>query len=238
MADDSNGKAHVSSRKFKFIDQTNRSRKAATAYQSVVRSHVMTEVRRLKRSKAEIQRESSIHITAQSRLIQSKPDGASEQEPLSTFDNPLETDSYLAESLPTWLVNSDEWDKVIATHDETRNFQHAFDTQAIPSTDLPYIALEMPISGLDLACAGSSYSDAAAADTNSQERVPICPHSDQIDQSIISPTILGLSRIDPFHALPIPPNRDIYQLVDHCKLADPDLSGAYTRRHSSKYVLK
>jgi hypothetical protein len=223
MADDNNSKAHASSQKFKFIDQNNRSREAATAYQSVVRSHVMTEVRRLKQSKVKIRKETSIHATTQ--LIQSKPDGASAQDEASTFDSPLEAGSCLTESLPALSVNSGEWDMLVSTHDGTRAFQYAFDSQFIPSTDLPYIAREVPMSELhvDLASATINYSESAAVDTDTLEHAPTCPQSDQIGERIISPAILGISRVDPFRALPIPPNREIYQLIDHCKLTDPTL---------------
>lgn len=218
MDNDSNGNVHASSRKFTFVDQNNRTREAAVASQNVVRSHVMTEIRRLKRFKPEIRKESNIHIMAQS--ISSTPDEETAQDPISMFDSPLETGSDLAKPFPAWPVNSDEWAAAIITPDGIQNVQYAFGSEASPSTVLPPITLEIPIVGLDQGSTRNVVSDAVAVDEGTQEHVLTRPGLGETGETIVSPTIIGLGRIDPFRALPIPPNREIYQLVDHCKLPD------------------
>jgi hypothetical protein len=144
MAHHSNGKVDASLRNFKFIDQNNQSREAATVSQSLVRSHVMTEIRRLKRSKAKIRKESGIHIMAQ--LISNNPDGeAAAPDSLDTFDKPSESDSNLADPSLSSPVNNDKWAATIGSHDETRNFQYASGSRARTSTALSSITPEIPV---------------------------------------------------------------------------------------------
>ena len=242
-----NGEAHAALRKFRFVDQTDRSREAATACQTIVRSHVMTEVRRQKRSKVKLDKEADSNLMAFAsewsgtnsyktwegthQLPPSRSDRASWQDPPSTLDHILDAVSYLAEPFPAQLMNSGGWDTARVTGDETGDFQYASDLQAVQSTSswpsgIPSTVLETHTLKLDLAWAENAYSEAVAVDADAKQHVPMHRHrSDHAGEAlpgrdtatIISPTILGRSRVDPFRALPIPADRDVYQLVDHCK---------------------
>jgi hypothetical protein len=82
---------------------------------------------------------------------------------------------------------------------------------------------------VDLAPAGSVHSDTLAAGEVIQDDVPIYSRYDQMGETTPTPTILGISRIDPFRALPVPPDQDTYQLLDHCKFLSTQISsGTYS----------
>ena len=60
--DEDKAKGYAARRKFTFVDQTDRSQEAFTAHKAVVRSHCMTEVRRQKRVKVTIEKESGSNV--------------------------------------------------------------------------------------------------------------------------------------------------------------------------------
>ncbi|KAE8447895.1 hypothetical protein EG329_010124 [Mollisiaceae sp. DMI_Dod_QoI] len=217
MAHKSHRKADATLREFKFVDQTDRSREGATAYQAIVRSHVMTEVRRQRRSKAKINAETGRHRTT--RLVPSGPDRAATKEPqLSTSDDIRETSSSSAEPLATSLTACGG----------IREFQYPFHLQADGavnsySSDAALTIPEEPMLVAKLARAGTVHSDTLVVDEVIQNDVPIYSRYDQIGDMIPRPTILGISRIDPFRALPIPPDQDTYKLLDHYTFTIPFL---------------
>ena len=207
----SNSKAHATVREFKFVDQNDRTREGASAYQTVVRSHVMTEVRRQRRSKAKINAETSRHPPT--RLISRGPNLLpARNPPLSNSNEIYENSSSSTEPLAVPLTHS------CGVHEFQYSFQFQAD-QAVNSyssnTDAT-IPAEPMING-DLAYAGTAHSDTLAVNEDIQDDVSIYPRHDQIRETIPKPTILGISRIDPFRALPVPPDEDTYQLLNHCK---------------------
>jgi hypothetical protein len=211
MAHKSHSKAHATLREFKFVDQTDRSREGATAYQAVVRSHVMTEVRRQRRSKAKINAETGRHRTT--RLISCGPDGTAAKDlPPSTSDDIHETSSSIAEYLADPLAGSCG----IRESQDSFHFQAERAVNSY-SSDAALTIPEEPLLVVDLARAGAIHSDTLAADEVIQNDIPIYSRYDQMEETIPTPTILGISRIDPFRALPVPPDQDTYQLLDHCK---------------------
>ncbi|KAE9376076.1 hypothetical protein N431DRAFT_556330 [Stipitochalara longipes BDJ] len=217
MAHESHSKAHATPREFKFVDQTDRSREGATAYQTVVRSHVMTEVRRQRRSKAKINAETGRHRTT--RLISSGPDKTTAKDPPpSTSDDIHEASSSLTEPLAPTLTSSGG---ILGFQD----FFHFQAERAVNSysSDAALTIPEQPILVIDQARAGTVHSDTLADDEVIQNDVPIYSRYDQIGGTIPTPTILGISRIDPFRALPVPPDQDTYQLLDHYTFTIPFL---------------
>ncbi|KAN0089120.1 hypothetical protein V8E51_019380 [Hyaloscypha variabilis] len=210
-------KAHATLREFKFVDQTDRSREGATAYQAVVRSHVMTEVRRQRRSKAKINAETRRQRTT--RLISSEANGAAAKDtPPSTSDGIHETSSSLAEPLAAPLTGSNG----------NQEFQYSFYFQEerevnTYSFDAAVTIPEEPMLIVDLARGGTVHSDTLAIDEVIQNDVPIYSRYDQMEETVPTPTILGISRIDPFRALPVPPDQDTYQLLDHYTFTIPFL---------------
>ncbi len=216
----SHSKAHATLREFKFVDQTDRSREGATAYRAVVRSHVMTEVRRQRRSKAKINAETRRQRTT--RLISSEANGAAAKDtPPSTSDDIHETSSSLAEPLATPLTGSNE----------NQEFQYSFhfleERQANTySFDVAVTNPEEPTLAVDLARAGTIHSNSLAVDEIIQNDVPVYSHHERMEETVPTPTILGISRIDPFRQLPVSPDQDTYQLLDHCKFLSKQTSSS------------
>lgn len=228
MAHKSHSKAHATLREFKFVDQTDQSREGATAYQAVVRSHVMTEVRRQRRSKAKINAETGRHRTT--RLISSGPDGAAAKDPPPSTSNDIhEMSSSLAEPLVASLTGSDG----ILEFQYSSHFQAERAVNSY-SSDATLTIPEEPMLAVDLARAGNVHSDALAVDEVIQNDVSEYSRYGQMGETVPTPTILGTSRIDPFRALPVPPDQDTYQLLDHCKfLSMQTSSGTYSWRIST-----
>jgi hypothetical protein len=171
----------------------------------------MTEVRRQRRSKAKINAETRRQRTT--RLISSEANGAAAKDtPPSTSDDIHETSSSLAEPLAASLTEING----------SQEFQYSFHFQEegevnTYSFDAAVTIPEEPMLVVDLARGGTVHSDALAIDEVIQYDAPIYSRYDQMEETVPTPTILGISRIDPFRALPVPPDQDTYQLLDHCK---------------------
>jgi hypothetical protein len=188
----------------------------------------MTEVRRQRRSKAKLNAETGCDRTT--RLISSGRDkSAAKDPPLSTSDDIHETSSSLAEPLAARLTDSAGF----------REFQYSFHFQeerAVNpySSDASLTIPEDPLLAVNPARAVTVLSDTLAVNQVIQNDVPIHSRYDQMGETIPTPTILGISRIDPFRALPVPPDQDTYQLLDHCKfLSTQTSSGSYSWRIST-----
>lgn len=253
LACEGNRGKNASLRAFKFIDQTDRSQESVTAYQAIVRSHVMTEVRRQKRSKAKLEKNPgsrrTVHASERNHgesyklpegprdLYTTISDLASSQDLLNTFDNVVEAGCCFTESLPAQLMNGYECEPATIRSDESRSLQYASESQAAQSakscpSNLSSKVLEARTFKLDLTWTQNTCSGTRRRDTDPRKHVPMSEsRSDQIDEAAInqvhatafSPEIIGRSRVDPFRALPIPSNRDVYQLVDHCKFVKAEI---------------
>jgi hypothetical protein len=263
---------HAALQNFRFVDQTDRSQEGVGAYQAVIRSHVMTEVRRQKRFKAKLEKEAGGKVIAFAsersgkssyksgqgayQASPNRPGWASSQDPPGTFNHSMEADSRFAEPFPTQLMNSFGWEPATVSSDESRDFQYASELQELQSTscwpsDIPSTVLDTHLLKLDL-----NWTSSQAREFYSDSRKHVPKHDSCSDQTgeapsnqnramIASPDILGRSRVDPFRALPIPANRDVYQLVDHCNFIKPEFfwrvysetsrSLVLTPRHRQRY---
>jgi len=221
MAYESHSKAQATFREFKFVDQTDRSWEGASAYQAVVRSHVMTEVRRKRRSKAKINAETGHYRPA--RLISKGPDGTTNapKDPWSSIlDDIHQTFPSLAEPLAAPLTDSD------GNHESQYSLHFQVGRAVNSYSDAALIVSEEPILVEKLAGVATVHPDTSSFGKVIQNDVPIYPHHGQIEETIPKPTILGISRIDPFRALPVPPDQDTYQLLDHCKFLSTQKSSS------------
>jgi hypothetical protein len=178
--DEDTAKAYAARRKFTFVDQTDRSREAFTAHKAVVRSHCMTEVRRQKRVKVTLEKESGSNVTTFTSEWSGKCSWQGTQ--------------YLPPNTSDWA----SWDE---SRDESdpRAIAEAVSSLA-DHFQTPFVNNDES----DLARATGNEAEAVDADANHLAKMPV-------------PTILGTSRVDPFRPLPIPVDRNVHHLVDHCK---------------------
>jgi hypothetical protein len=237
-----NGGTRVTSRVYRFVDQTDRSQKAVSEHKTLVRSHVMTEIRRQKRSKVRLEPETwpYFHYSPEGR-DELSPDTSHwrlQQVPSRIFDPMIQSDSTLAGSLLPERDDGYGRQSARATSHRTCDLQRVADLQAMQASDfrssgLPYNSLRMRTSHLKPARAQTSSSaevvvpnsdsghEILLQDHRSEERSKNNP--DQTCSISISPTILGASRVDPFRALPISANREVNELVDNCECSRSEL---------------
>jgi hypothetical protein len=141
-------KKHPNPRKFRFVDQNDRSREAATVYQSVVRSHVMTEIRREKRSKFKINetggetqsifevcRDEEIQETQEvtNKTTRESPNysSPSRQERTNNLSHVSQKDIPSIEPCTAHFDAGDEWDSTAAFGDRIEAFQSRFEMQEV-----------------------------------------------------------------------------------------------------------
>lgn len=184
---DSRHEGNAAQQKFTFVDQTDRSREAFKAHKAVVRSHCMTEVRRQRRVKVTVEKESPSNVTT----FMSEWDGK---------DSWQETHHLLPEGFD-WA----SWNDYHSTKNTQAGIEDDLLTQLV-NDDGDHARNETY--GVQYASQLKAYS-ATRAEEEEQ--------SNQNRRRSPSPTILGTSRVDPFRPLPITADRDVYRLVDHCK---------------------
>ena len=231
-------------RNFRFIDQTDRSQKAATAYRAIVRSHVMTEIRRQQRFGLEFGKEASSSMTAfacetsgkdSDRIWNATCQASPGRQTASTNDCLLNLVSCSAEPQSSLRTNSGEPSRATVPSYEPRNAQCGSDIRAAKSTSgrldlLASTVLETHTLQLDLIWARDASSEAMALDAaaDQEDAKNVCSVGQTGEASAEwnpattpSPAILGASRVDPFRVLPVTAGHDVHQLVDHCKFERP-----------------
>lgn len=130
---------HGASRVFRFVDQTDRSQKAVNKHKTIVRSHVMTEIRRQKRSKSRLEPESGPFFHDPHEGTDDLPPDryhyTQPQPPSWQFDETTEADSGLAEEPLPWRHDGPErWQARVTSHSPC-NIQQAVDLQATKRSD-------------------------------------------------------------------------------------------------------
>src|ERR1700761_1205161 len=106
-----NEKKHATSRLFRFVDQTDQSQKAVKEHKTQVRSHVMTEIRRQKRSKDQIEPEICPDLNDSHRGTNGfSLDKAPRLQPYArpVIDQAIQADSSLVDDLLPGLDDSHE----------------------------------------------------------------------------------------------------------------------------------
>ena len=231
-----NGESHGASRVFRFVDQTDRSQKAVSKHKTMVRSHVMTEIRRQRRSKFRLEPDAGPYFHDPHEGTDDVPPHRSHytlpQGPSWQFDQTTEADSGLAEQ--PWPGRDDSperWQARVASHSPC-DVQHAVDLQAIqPSDSRPsgqtHESLQVHTSNPKPTWAQrSSSAEGFGFNQSSEHGILLQDHGCEESRGPIldppcsfniSPTILGASRVDPFRALPISADREVNELVDNCE---------------------
>jgi hypothetical protein len=214
-----NEKKHATSQLFRFVDQTDRSEKAVREHKTQVRSHVMTEIRRQKRSKDRIEPEICPDLNDSHRGTNDLSlDKAPRLQPHAhlVIDQVAQVDSSLVDNLLPGLDDSHERQQAENTGRPSDLWpdgvpSHHF--QPSPS-DLEPPWAHITSSAETVGLNASSEHEVLPQDHRYEDRSNAKP--DQPQSFTASPTLLGTSRVDPFRVLPIPSNREVNELVDNC----------------------